>query len=125
MSSRSFVDLEMEEVRGFMDLGFVFKREHLSPRIVSVVPGLQRLAVSAEEQSPLQEEEEQGHEVAKEEGEEETLHARPYLSEAWLIRRPDSPLLNLRVPRASPAAEMKQHLRYWAKTVASVVEQES
>lgn len=31
-SCRSFADLEMEEVRGFMDLGFIFKRENLSPR---------------------------------------------------------------------------------------------
>lgn len=90
-----------------------------------MVPGLQRLAVSSQEWSPPPQEEEHIHGITKEGGEEETLPIRPYLSEAWLIRRPDSPLLNLRVPRASPAAEMKQHLRYWARTVASVIEQES
>ncbi|PKI65178.1 uncharacterized protein LOC116206973 [Punica granatum] len=127
MSCRSFADLEMEEVRGFMDLGFIFKKEHLSPRIVSVVPGLQRLAVLRKKQSQLlQEDEKQSDGITTEEGQGEMLqYPRPYLSEAWLIRRPDSPLLNLRVPRASPAAEMKRHLRSWAKAVACVVEQES
>ncbi|KAK4755285.1 hypothetical protein SAY87_009042 [Trapa incisa] len=145
MSCRSFADLEMEEVRGFMDLGFVFKREHLSPRIVSVVPGLQRLAAGAttkqgprrrqeaeEEKEDVEEDEEKSRDgIEEDEGGEETStarppHVRPYLSEAWLIRRPDSPLLNFRVPpRASPETEMKRHLRYWARTVASVIEQES
>ncbi|RVW39802.1 hypothetical protein CK203_074598 [Vitis vinifera] len=36
-------ELELEEVKGFMDLGFKFKREHLSPRMITVIPGLQRL----------------------------------------------------------------------------------
>ncbi|KAK4759541.1 hypothetical protein SAY87_022672 [Trapa incisa] len=144
MSCRSFADLEMEEVRGFMDLGFVFKREHLSPRIVSIIPGLQKLAAGAavkqdprrqqedekEKNEEEEEEEEQGDDGNEEgEGGEEAAtppHVRPYLSEAWLIRRPDSPLLNLRVPpMASPASEMKRHLRHWARTVASVIEQES
>ncbi|KAE8719079.1 putative Peroxidase 21 precursor [Hibiscus syriacus] len=49
---------------------------------------------------------------------------RPYFSEAWLIKRPDSPLLNQRVPRVSAVADMKKHLKFWARTVASVVQQE-
>nr|GMC89056.1 conserved hypothetical protein [Ipomoea batatas] len=50
---------------------------------------------------------------------------RPYLSDAWLIKSPNSPLLNLRMPRASASGDIKRHLRHWAKTVATVVRQES
>ena len=115
MSCRSSLELELEEVKGFMDLGFEFSKEHLSPRMMSVIPGLQRLEVV------LQEDEERG-EGGETEGD---VRRRPYLSEAWLIKRPDSPLLNLRLPRVSAAADMKKHLRFWARTVASVIQQES
>ncbi|XP_061338465.1 uncharacterized protein LOC133285271 isoform X2 [Gastrolobium bilobum] len=87
MSCRTLGELELDEVKGFMDLGFIFKKENLCPRMMSVVPGLQRL-------------------------------------EAWLIKRPDSPLLNLRIPKPSSSANMKKHLRFWAKTVASEINQE-
>ncbi|KAF9590953.1 hypothetical protein IFM89_000498 [Coptis chinensis] len=43
MSCRSLFELEYEEVKGFMDLGFTFKKEQLSSRMMSVIPGLQRL----------------------------------------------------------------------------------
>ncbi|XP_057471367.1 uncharacterized protein LOC130760169 [Actinidia eriantha] len=112
MSCQSSLELELEEVKGFMDLGFEFSKEHLSPRMMSVIPGLQRLELV------LQEDEERGET-------EGDVRRRPYLSEAWLIKRPDSPLLNLRLPRVSAAADMKKHLRCWARTVASVIQQES
>uniref|UniRef100_A0A803PB83 Uncharacterized protein n=1 Tax=Cannabis sativa TaxID=3483 RepID=A0A803PB83_CANSA len=95
MSCKSLGELELEELKGFMDLGFIFRKEHVSPRMVNLLPGLQR------------------------------LEQVPYLSEAWLIRKPSSPLLNLRVPRVTAAADMKKHLKFWARTVASEIHQES
>lgn len=125
MSCRTLGELELEEVKGFMDLGFIFKEEHLSPRMMSVIPGLQRLGLYKNKQTTNL----IGSEVAEDdkirEEEEERGIIRPYLSEAWLIKRPDSPLLNLRLPRVSAAADMKKHLRFWARTVASVIQQES
>ncbi|KAK6943773.1 hypothetical protein RJ641_024875 [Dillenia turbinata] len=135
--TKSLWELELEEVKGFMDLGFTFKKGNLSPRMMSVVPGLQRLnkgyginglnnkssddAIASCEECDCEV-------VTKDDDEiEEEMRGvtRPYLSEAWLIRRPDSPLLNLRVPRVSTAADTKKHLRFWARTVANVIAQES
>ncbi|KAG4184108.1 hypothetical protein ERO13_A09G151150v2 [Gossypium hirsutum] len=126
----SLEDLELEEVKGFMDLGFIFKKEHLDSRMIDVVPGLLRLGfLKTQPNLPADE-----HEVSKdddddddddiEQEKQESGVIRPYLSEAWLIKRPDSPLLNLKVPRVSAAADMKKHLKCWARTVASVVQQE-
>ncbi|RDX80471.1 hypothetical protein CR513_38971 [Mucuna pruriens] len=110
MSCRTLGELELDEVKGFMDLGFTFKKEYLSPRMMSVVPGLQRLGVK---------------DATDIEAEEEKRDIeRPYLSEAWLIKRPDSPLLNLKIPKRCSSANMKKHLRFWAKTVASEIHQE-
>ncbi|XP_057779084.1 uncharacterized protein LOC130997701 [Salvia miltiorrhiza] len=103
VSCKRLVDLELEEVKGFMDLGFIFRRENLTKRIIHLVPGLQRIGWS---------EHHSGNEII-----------RPYLSEAWAVRSPNSPLLNLRIPAASTAADMKKHLKYWAHTVASAIHQ--
>lgn len=118
MSCKTLGELELEEVKGFMDLGFIFKKENLSPRMMSLVPGLQRLGEIKEAVKDDESEEE--------EGKEKRVVRRPYLSEAWFIKRSDSPLLNLRMPRASTADDMKKNIRFWARTVASaVVQQES
>ncbi|KAI3442961.1 uncharacterized protein J3R85_000301, partial [Psidium guajava] len=113
LSCRSFEELEMNEVKGFMDLGFIFKEEHLSPRMLSVIPGLRRLGQGTSIRRNANEEEEKREVMG------------PHLSEAWLISRPDSPLLNLRVPRIHVASHMKKHLRFWARTVAAEIQQES
>lgn len=131
MSCKSLGELELEEVKGFMDLGFTFKRENLSSRIMSLIPGLQRILAYKNEHTNLKllmndydydydtEQDEEGRET-------NGVLIRPYLSEAWLIKRPDSPLLNLRIPRVSTAGNMKKHLKYWARTVvASATQQES
>ncbi|CAK7342992.1 unnamed protein product [Dovyalis caffra] len=131
MSCRSLGELELEEVKGFVDLGFIFKKEYLSPRMMRVVPGLQRLGLFYKHQqnTNLRDSEEvaEDHDGLIREAEEDKENGiiRPYLSEAWLIKRPDSPLLNLRVPRVSTAADMKKHLKFWARTVASEIQQES
>ncbi|KAE8666229.1 Seven transmembrane MLO family protein, putative isoform 1 [Hibiscus syriacus] len=114
-SCKSLKELELEEVKGFMDLGFIFKKEHLDLRMINVVPGLLRLGFF-ETDSNLA-----ADGIGKQ---EENGVMRPYLSEAWLIKRPDSPLLNLKLPRVSAAADMKKHLKCWAQTVAYVVQQE-
>ncbi|WRX23562.1 hypothetical protein QQP08_016049 [Theobroma cacao] len=124
MSCRSLKDLELEEVKGFMDLGFIFKKENLNARMISVVPGLLRLGfLKTKQKTELNL---AADELPKDDDiePEETGVVRPYLSETWLIKRPDSPLLNLRVPRVYAAADMKKHLKFWARTVASVAQQE-
>ncbi|XP_027069292.1 uncharacterized protein [Coffea arabica] len=124
MSCKSLCELELEEVQGFMDLGFIFNNENMSKRMMSVIPGLQRLELSG---STIQGKDNilmgspPHNETRRVEGGAEQTITRPYLSEAWLIRRPDSPLLNLRIPRVSTAADMKKHLKYWARTVASAI----
>ncbi|XP_010264742.1 PREDICTED: uncharacterized protein LOC104602661 [Nelumbo nucifera] len=136
MSCKSLWELEYEEVKGFMDLGFRFDKMYLSPRMMSVIPGLQRLGQYQDDDDDDAEEqedrcdmktgkEEDKDEEVEEEKQEERVVIRPYLSEAWLIKRPDSPLLNLRIPRASATADMKKHLRSWARTIAYVIQQES
>ena len=42
MSCKTLGELELEEVKGSVDLGFVFKKENICSRMMSVVPGLQR-----------------------------------------------------------------------------------
>ncbi|XP_042506244.1 uncharacterized protein LOC122082625 [Macadamia integrifolia] len=119
-SCKSLWELEYEELKGFNDLGFEFKKELVTPRMMSVIPGLQRL-----EEYQFADEAPKEDEFEVDRKEEKRGVMRPYLSEAWLIKRPDSPLLNLKIPRASAAADMKKHLRFWARTVAAVIQQES
>ncbi|KAK1321853.1 hypothetical protein QJS10_CPA03g00078 [Acorus calamus] len=98
---RSLSDLEFEELKGFRDLGFVFDRERLNPRIAMIIPGLRRRSVEEEGMNGLR---------------------RPYLSEAWVMQRSAPPELNLFDRRS--AAEMKEQLRFWARTVAFNIRQE-
>ncbi|KAE8705979.1 hypothetical protein F3Y22_tig00110411pilonHSYRG00001 [Hibiscus syriacus] len=76
-SCKSLKDLELEEVKGFMDLGFIFKKEHLDSRMINVVPGLLRLGFFETESNPGADHELRNDDIM-----------RPYLSEAWLIKDP-------------------------------------
>ncbi|XP_041027486.1 uncharacterized protein LOC121267600 [Juglans microcarpa x Juglans regia] len=124
MSCKTLGELEHEEVQGFMDLGFVFKKELLSPRMMSLVPGLQRLGEYKDQDqistkliidvAEVVKDEESG-ELGKE---KRVIKRRPYLSEAWFIKRYDSPLLNVRIAWASTAADMKKNIKFWARNVA-------
>ncbi|KAI4300253.1 hypothetical protein L6164_033650 [Bauhinia variegata] len=119
MSCRTMGELEIEEVKGFMDLGFIFRQENISPRMMNLVPGLHRLGINI-----TQTKQKQNPRVMDEQLEQEKEQrdiTRPYLSEAWLIERPDSPLLNLKIPKLCSSAHMKKHLRFWARTVASEI----
>ncbi|KAJ8626652.1 hypothetical protein MRB53_019959 [Persea americana] len=104
--TKSLSDLELEELKGFMDLGFTFSDSETDSRLISVVPGLRRA----------------GKEEREEEEADESAVSRPYLSESWTVdRREENPLTNWRVPVGSNAAVMKNHLRLWAHTVAVTV----
>lgn len=103
-------ELENYELKGFMDLGFTFPREKLSPQLMTTVPALQRLA-----------EEGEGRRHSNEE-----CVKRPHLSEAWQISSHGSPPFNLqKLSRSPQVADMKKHLRFWARKVASLVHHES
>lgn len=127
ISYRTLGELELEEVKGFLDLGFVFKKESVSPRMMNVVPGLQRFGMCQNKQNvelmDARNTVEDGDVVKMKEKRDISIK-RPYLSEAWLIKKPDSQLLNLKIPMLCSASDMKKHLRFWAKTVASEILQQ-
>ncbi|XVE88233.1 hypothetical protein DITRI_Ditri19aG0052500 [Diplodiscus trichospermus] len=114
-TSKSLSDLEFEELKGFMDLGFVFSEEdNKDARLVEIIPGLQRLGKKEDpEESKEADDDDDKAEVS-----------RPYLSEAWEFserRRKENPLMNWKVPALSNETDMKDSLRWWAHTVASTV----
>lgn len=122
MSCKSLGDLELEEVKGFMDLGFIFKKEFLCTRLMRLIPGLQRIQFNGKDRNDLEEEEDDEYDEEKKQG----MVMRPYLSEAWVVRRrTNSPLLDLRITGVSTAADMKKHLKFWARSVASAIHQQS
>ncbi|KAL6137888.1 hypothetical protein ACLB2K_063177 [Fragaria x ananassa] len=120
-SSKSLSDLEFEELKGFMDLGFVFTEEdNKDSNLVAIIPGLQRLRVGDESD----EEQDRDHEdkrIDASHHHHSQVVSRPYLSEAWdalEYQRKENQLMNWRVPSALDK-EMKHHLKFWAHTVAS------
>ncbi|KAK7244228.1 hypothetical protein RIF29_39047 [Crotalaria pallida] len=100
---RSLSDLELEEVQGFKDLGFSFEKETLSPSLATILPGLQ--------------------EKNRDETEEDKAARGPYLSEAWLVQTCAPPIPPNWANNKS-ATNMKEHIKFWARTVASNVHQE-
>ncbi|KAL0362468.1 UNVERIFIED_CONTAM: hypothetical protein Scaly_1202000 [Sesamum calycinum] len=113
--SRSLSELEFEELKGFMDLGFVFSDEDRDSRLVSVIPGLQRLGKNVQEESV--------HGCGEASS---TAVSRPYLSEAWECLKDEKRvknyrLIDWRIPAFGNETELKDHLRFWAHTVASTV----
>ncbi|KAL8031622.1 hypothetical protein ABFX02_13G038400 [Erythranthe guttata] len=101
-AGKSLSELEFEELKGFMDLGFVFTGDDqkFDSKLVSIIPGLQRLGKNVDE-SPS-------------ESESESV-SRPYLSEAWNY----SSIKDWRIPAFGNEMELKHHLRFWAHSVAS------
>ncbi|GLJ14949.1 hypothetical protein SUGI_0243950 [Cryptomeria japonica] len=105
--TKSLTDLEFDEVKGFSELGFTFSAEDLTPRVVQVLPGLQRLS-------------KQGAAC-----ESYLKVSRPYPSEDWLMRRPDPPVRKLQMPALRmQGVDMKENLKFWAHAVASTVKME-
>ncbi|KAL5989713.1 hypothetical protein ACLOJK_010607 [Asimina triloba] len=96
--SKSLSDLEFEELKGLMDLGFTFPEAEVDSRLMSIVPGLQRWG--------------------KNSGKEETeIHdraavSRPYLSEAWPVDPQEvDPLSNWKISAVVDGADLKNQLR--------------
>nr|GMC76831.1 ras-related protein YPT3 [Ipomoea batatas] len=105
---RSLSELELEELKGFMDLGFVFTEEDKRSSLASIIPGLQRWGSRDNEVS----------------NNESCSVQRPYLSEAWSImdqRKMIKKLLKWRFPPLTNETNMKDNLKFWAQTVASAV----
>lgn len=106
-------ELELEEVKGFRDLGFVFAEEDRNSSLGSVILGLNKLGLEDEEEKKDL---------------DESKISRPYLSEGWevldLDRRRENitPLLkNWKLPSMNSETDMKANLRWWAHAVASTV----
>lgn len=121
--SKSLSDLEFEELKGFMDLGFVFSEEDKDSSLASILPGLQRLGKKSVKN---EEDEEDGDDDDDEEDEENFDKAavpRPYLSEAWKVhkKKKENPLKNWKVPALNNENDIKDSLKLWAHTVASNV----
>ncbi|XP_057433502.1 uncharacterized protein LOC130726272 [Lotus japonicus] len=105
---KSLSDLEFEELKGFMDLGFVFSEKDKDSSLASIIPGLQRFGNNAEEEKDSN----------------ESAIQRPYLSEAWEDqerRKKDKPLMNWKINAVNNEIDMKDSLRWWARTVVSTV----
>ncbi|KAL6286243.1 hypothetical protein ACE6H2_010633 [Prunus campanulata] len=120
--SKSLSDLEFDELKGFMDLGFVFTEEDKDSKLVSIIPGLQRLG-SIGEQDRDEEDQRNNNNNNNTDPSSHHVVSRPYLSEAWDAleqRKKENKLVNWRIP-ANLGKDMKHNLRFWAHTVASTV----
>ncbi|KAK1426495.1 hypothetical protein QVD17_15169 [Tagetes erecta] len=113
--SKSLSELEFEELKGFMDMGFVFSEQDKSSRLVEIIPGLQRLG----------EDEDDGEEY---DGDDDEGERRPYLSEAWADwdrkmkkKECDKKVMKWEMPVVGDEVGMKDNLKLWAHTVASIV----
>ncbi|KAK3431168.1 hypothetical protein EUGRSUZ_E02771 [Eucalyptus grandis] len=125
--SKSLSELEFEEVKGFMDLGFVFAEEDsVDSSLVSIIPGLQRLGKKIKDGD----EDDEDGDHHQEDGDEKEIVgepavvARPYLSEAWEWweeKKEEDPLMNWKVPALGNETDMRESLKSWAHTVASTV----
>ncbi|XP_039144012.1 uncharacterized protein LOC120281187 [Dioscorea cayenensis subsp. rotundata] len=114
-STKSLSDLEFEELKGFMDLGFTFSDAETDPRLMSIVPGLRRRVACDDEKF---ESERHGCDDDDEEGGGGVV--RPYLSEAWEVEE-ERRLRNWKIPAPVEGVDMKDCLRLWAQAVASTV----
>ncbi|MQM20015.1 hypothetical protein Taro_053029 [Colocasia esculenta] len=133
--SKSLSELEFAELKGFIDLGFTFSKAEADERLLSIVPGLQRLGwrPASLEESGKGAEADDSEEEPEEEGgvgASGTDTRRPYLSEAWEVvdleersrtnaSAHDHLLRNWRVPTPGEGVDMKTYLRCWAHAVAS------
>lgn len=145
--SKSLSELEFEELRGFMDLGFVFSEEDKDSSLALILPGLQRLQkkkAGAEIYSQINTGGSHYQVMSNststaggggELQEEGNINiTRPYLSEAWgwdtdnnmqeESKKEENQMFlmnNWRLPSLSNEIDMKNHLRLWAHTVASTL----
>ncbi|KAL7251401.1 hypothetical protein ACSBR1_013273 [Camellia fascicularis] len=88
--TKSLSSLEFEELKRFMDLGFVFSEEYMNSSLVEIIPELQRLAKKDDG-------EDQVKETNSSSTFDESSIPRPYLYEAWEVWERKNPLMNLRI----------------------------
>lgn len=114
--NKSLSELEFKELKGFMDLGFVFSDKDLDTNLVEIIPGLQRLnkKSNGDDQEKVNTVVESSPSVS-----------RPYLSEAWEVlerqKRLNEPLMKWRIGDLSNEVGIKDSLKWWAHSVASTV----
>ncbi|XP_055803539.1 uncharacterized protein LOC129872628 [Solanum dulcamara] len=114
--SKSLSELEYEELKGFMDLGFEFSEDDANSSLVEIIPGLQKLGKNRDSDD--------GQQKLDFFEKSDKLRARPYLSEAWEVVEKEkrmNPLMNWKVPVMSNEMDVKHNLKLWAHTVASTV----
>ncbi|KAG8364756.1 hypothetical protein BUALT_Bualt18G0031900 [Buddleja alternifolia] len=94
---RSFSALEFDEVKGFIDLGFVFTEEdnNTTSSLVSIIPGLQKWSKMSQTE-------------------------KFEVSRGDFNNKRKIPMMNWKIP-SNGEVNMKDHLRVWAETVASTV----
>lgn len=114
-SQKSLSDLEIKELQGFKDLGFSFDNKQVSPSVAQILPALQR-------KGTIDSSFNNNRHLNK-------VVRRPYLSESWERPSPSAsalaPPVIKRVDQKPPSAEdMKAHIKFWARAVASNVRQE-
>ncbi|KAM0065142.1 hypothetical protein Hdeb2414_s0003g00111331 [Helianthus debilis subsp. tardiflorus] len=129
-TSKSLSDLEFEELKGFMDMGFVFsEQDYKDSNLVEIIPGLQRLGEEREKEDDDNDDnnndDDDDNDSCVYEGER-----RPYLSEAWEAldrsskkkeHKIASPMMKWEIPVVKDEIDMKDNLKLWAHTVASIV----
>ncbi|CAL0318625.1 unnamed protein product [Lupinus luteus] len=102
--SKSFSDLEFEELKGFMDLGFAFTKEDKYSNLASIIPGMHRLGKKNEEY--------------EDSNDDVSLVQRPYFYEAWKvldeIKKKENPLMNEKVP--SITIDINCETQDWLRT---------
>ncbi|KAK6785208.1 hypothetical protein RDI58_018663 [Solanum bulbocastanum] len=114
-NSKSLSELEFEELKGFMDLGFEFSDKDKDSNLVTIIPGLKRLG----------RENERGFDENDESG-----VSRPHLSEAWAVWEEKKKMEDWKKNALKSwkinsdfgnEMEIKDQLKFWAHAVASTV----
>lgn len=112
LSTKSLSELEFEELKGFMDLGFVFSEEDKNSRLAEIIPGLQRFGKEEEDK-------------IKNSMSAAASSKKPYLSQAWEdmeCRRKAAEKLKWKINAAvDNEIDMKHQLKFWAHSVASAI----
>ncbi|KAK3431162.1 hypothetical protein EUGRSUZ_E02782 [Eucalyptus grandis] len=102
--TKSLSELEFEELKGFVDLGFVFLEEdRVDSSLVSIISGLCNIIKDGEE------DDEDGDEKLT--AGESVVVARPYLSEAWKWweeKGKEDPLMKWKVPSLGNETDIKE-----------------
>jgi hypothetical protein len=84
-------DLEIQELKGFMELGFDFSQDMLSPRVLDLLPGLKRLLTDHDNSN-------------------KNMEFQEWALENWELPNPNA-----------AGVDMKEHLKLWARSVASTL----